>query len=723
VATPPARIDKYELIRRLGHGGMGTVYLARDPDLDRLVAIKVLRDPLFDEELLERFLREARAAAKLRHANLITIYDVGQHDHQPFMAMEYVDGTTLASVIAERQPLRLAEKLSYIEQICAGLHHAHCEGIIHRDVKPANLMLDRHRVVRILDFGIARIEGSGMTQEGAMMGTLSYMAPEQMLGRAVDYRSDIYGVGAVAYELLAYQKAFNLEAALRPRQPGDTPLPLSECCPGLSPGLEEIVMRSLASRPEERFADLEEARAAFRDVRRRIDPELQLETMPPRSRSRAPGGALTPSGSAPATILLPRHTPRGLDAGFEPTLQRTPAPSATATPAVVRAAAPLPAPSPWPRIALAAAGMALLGTIVMGVSWWRAGDETPPASATPAESRASTPVSPRVSAGVASPAGPVAPAETPPTVPSPGAAGAALQARLDGITAAYRSGDLTAALEQIAPTLATSDDERVRRLAKTIATSAYQLMTGAARAAGAQNASTLSPGPFGAGERSRKLAEEALRRTDYVGVGTYALAAAGSYRRAETEALAAVAATAAAPQPAIVPTASVPPPVSAPVAASAPPSPAPAPVAAPPAAAAVTAPVTPPVAAAAAPVALDAERSGIMRALTRYQEAYRERSVKLLRDVYPSLPRETGQRLDRSFNDCRAYEVSFLNPQVALAPDDPTSATVNVRSTYTCQPRSRQPAQPASVQDVFLLRKLGDAWLIENAGVMDTGRR
>ena len=112
-----------------------------------------------------------------------------------------------------------------------------------------------------------------------------------------------------------------------------------------------------------------------------------------------------------------------------------------------------------------------------------------------------------------------------------------------------------------------------------------------------------------------------------------------------------------------------------------------------------------------------------MRALTRYQDAYRERSVKLLRDVYPSLPRETGQRLDRSFNDCRAYEVSFLNPQVALAPDDPTSATVNVRSTYTCQPRSRQPAQPASVQDVFLLRKLGDAWLIENAGVMDTGRR
>ena len=112
-----------------------------------------------------------------------------------------------------------------------------------------------------------------------------------------------------------------------------------------------------------------------------------------------------------------------------------------------------------------------------------------------------------------------------------------------------------------------------------------------------------------------------------------------------------------------------------------------------------------------------------MRALTRYQDAYRERSVKLLRDIYPSLPRETGQKLERSFSDCRAFEVTFLNPQVALAPDDPTSASINVRSTYTCQPRSRQPALPASVQEFFLLRKLGDAWLIENAGVMDTGRR
>src|SRR4029453_16386655 len=133
-APPPDRFDKYEVIRRLGRGGMGTVYLARDPALDRFVAIKVLRDALLDDELLERFMREARAAANLRHENLITIYEVGQQDNQPFMAMEYVDGESLDKVIAAKQPLTLTQRLDYVEQICAGLYHAHCAGIVHRDV-------------------------------------------------------------------------------------------------------------------------------------------------------------------------------------------------------------------------------------------------------------------------------------------------------------------------------------------------------------------------------------------------------------------------------------------------------------------------------------------------------------------------------------------------------------------------------------------------------------
>ncbi|MGH9204175.1 MAG: serine/threonine-protein kinase, partial [Vicinamibacterales bacterium] len=298
MSKPPAYIGKYELIRRLGHGGMGTVYLGRHPELGRLDAIKVLRDPLFDEELLERFLREARAAANLRHENIITVYDVGQHDHQPYMAMEYVDGTSLAEIIRDRQPLALGARLSYIEQICSGLHYAHNEGIVHRDIKPANLMVDRHGVIRILDFGIARIEGSGMTRDGAMMGTLSYMSPEQMLGKMVGSRSDIFAVGAVAYELLAYQQAFGrtLGDGRQHRMPDDDPRPLSELCPGLPDGLAPIVMRAMAKLPEDRFADLDEIRTAIREIRRNLDPELEQTIVTP-PRGKVPGGKTSPTPS------------------------------------------------------------------------------------------------------------------------------------------------------------------------------------------------------------------------------------------------------------------------------------------------------------------------------------------------------------------------------------------------------------------------------------------
>jgi serine/threonine protein kinase len=298
----PDRIGKYEVIRRLGYGGMGTVFLARDPDLDRLLAIKVLRDLLFDEHLLQRFLREARAAGNLRHDNIITVYDAGEHDHQPFMAMEYVDGVSFAETIRSRQPLALADKLSYLEQVCAGLHYAHSRGIIHRDVKPANLMVDRRHTVRILDFGIARVEGSGITRDGSLIGTLNYMSPEQMLGRPVDHRSDIFGFGAVAYELIAYERAFpgSVDDGLLHRLPNESPRPLSEVCPGLPPDLEPVVMRALAKLPEDRFADLDEARLAIRQIRRQLDPHVDVE---PISGSK-PGirsPLAPPSSSSPST--------------------------------------------------------------------------------------------------------------------------------------------------------------------------------------------------------------------------------------------------------------------------------------------------------------------------------------------------------------------------------------------------------------------------------------
>jgi hypothetical protein len=353
------------------------------------------------------------------------------------------------------------------------------------------------------------------------------------------------------------------------------------------------------------------------------------------------------------------------------------------------------------------------------VSWWQSGEEDAAPGATPIETSAPAPETPRAEADTARPV-PLPTPIDPRTIPAPELPRGidALQTRLDRIAATYRSGDLAGALEQIAPALTTSDDDRVRQLAKTIATAAYQMMTEAARAAGGQNASTLSPGPFGAAERSKRLSDEAQKRTDYVSAGRYALAAADNYRRAEKEALSAAPPPPAVRSPEPVTIANAPTPDAAP---------APAPVSAPPPAA-----PPPPVASPAGPApaspspataAFDAERPGIMAALNRYQEAYRQRSVELLRKVYPSLPRETGQRLDRSFDNCVAYDVTFLSPTVALGADDPTKATVNVRSTYTCQPKSRQPQQAATVQEVFQLQKFGGVWLIDSAGVMDTGRR
>src|SRR5689334_19527390 len=188
---------------------MGYLYLARDPGLDRLVAIKLLKDEYHDDqELRERFIREARSVARLRHENIIIVFDIGESDGRPFMAMEYVAGDTLAQVLRRGSAPPLLKRLIHIEELCAGLAHAHAAGIIHRDIKPANLMLDAEGVLKILDFGIARLADSGMTQGGMMLGTVNYMSPEQISGPTVDHRCDIFASGAVLYEVLALQQAF-----------------------------------------------------------------------------------------------------------------------------------------------------------------------------------------------------------------------------------------------------------------------------------------------------------------------------------------------------------------------------------------------------------------------------------------------------------------------------------------------------------------------------------
>jgi hypothetical protein len=305
-----------------------------------------------------------------------------------------------------------------------------------------------------------------------------------------------------------------------------------------------------------------------------------------------------------------------------------------------------------------------------------------------------------------------------------------LQEQLTRIDAAYRKGDVEGALVELRPVLARTTDERARTLARTIASDARRAMTTAAAGARQQKAAALSPVAFGTAERARAAAEEAFTRNDFVEAGIQAVRASANYAFAEREAVAA-AAKVVTPPPAAArtadserPQAPAPglpqTPAAAPAGVVANPPPAPVPVPQPPPVVALPQPppAAAPTPAAAAPPArasaIDVERAGLLGALNRFQDAYRNRSIRDLQAVYPSLPREERQALERSFGrDCGAVDFTYLNPQFGLNADDPTSATVTMRTTFTCQPRTGQRAQIVAGQQVFILRKAGDTWLVD----------
>jgi eukaryotic-like serine/threonine-protein kinase len=206
VSATPTAIGKYQVVERVGQGGMGTLYLARDPALDRLVAIKVLSADYTNDELRARFSREARSVSRLSHPNIVTIFEYGDFAGQPYIAMEYIAGESVAELISRRAPVPLHSKLQMMEDLCAGMAYAHRAKIVHRDIKPPNLMISAGSGrIKILDFGIARSLESGSTRTTQVLGTPSYMSPEQAKGQSVDYRGDVFAIGAVFYELLAYR--------------------------------------------------------------------------------------------------------------------------------------------------------------------------------------------------------------------------------------------------------------------------------------------------------------------------------------------------------------------------------------------------------------------------------------------------------------------------------------------------------------------------------------
>ncbi len=246
---------RYELVRPLGHGAMATVDLARDAELDRPVALKRLAENLSrDEDLRRRFVREARLAARLAHPNVVRVFDVGEDDGRPFIAMEYVEGETLAELVARRGPLPAAEAASLGVQACAGLAAAHAAGLVHRDVKPQNLLLGTDGVLKLGDFGVAvGHEGTKLTLAGTVLGTVGYLAPEQARGEQVSAAADIYALGAVLYELLAGEPARSAASLSElGAEDGFRPPDVARRLAGAPPELVEAVSACLSVEPADR---------------------------------------------------------------------------------------------------------------------------------------------------------------------------------------------------------------------------------------------------------------------------------------------------------------------------------------------------------------------------------------------------------------------------------------------------------------------------------------
>jgi serine/threonine-protein kinase len=258
---------RYEILSRVGEGGMGTVYRALDRVLARDVAIKMLREPLGGLRERKRFMREARSAAALSHPNIVTIHDFGHDQKQPFIVMELIDGSTLAALIETHQSIDVVRKLDLIREVGDGLEHAHQRRVVHLDIKPSNVIVDSRGVPKILDFGIARAWGDSNVT--SIRGTPSYMAPEQFAG-AADHRSDIFAMGALLYELLSGARAFpgSLDDGLLAHILDARYEPLPRTVLAQVPGIETVLNRTLAKDPAGRYHTIAELNAAVDDLRR-----------------------------------------------------------------------------------------------------------------------------------------------------------------------------------------------------------------------------------------------------------------------------------------------------------------------------------------------------------------------------------------------------------------------------------------------------------------------
>ncbi|MFT8674385.1 MAG: protein kinase [Acetobacter sp.] len=303
------RLGKYELRRILGKGAMGTVYEGYDPVIDRTVAIKTVRLVDADSEdaqaieELERFRREAKAAGRLQHPNIVGVFDYGETDDLAYIVMEYVDGTTLKQVLDNGERYGVEDVVRLMDALLAGLQFSHDRGVVHRDIKPANVMLTSGGEIKIADFGIARIESSSFTQAGTILGTPAYMSPEQFMGQRVDARTDIYSTGVMLYQILTGDKPFDGGlTAIMHKVLNTEPLPPSALSVAVTPALDHVVLTAMAKQPDRRYASASAFAAALRNA-------LLAEPLRANDQDTPDAGQNTTTDDDGTFIAPSRHTP------------------------------------------------------------------------------------------------------------------------------------------------------------------------------------------------------------------------------------------------------------------------------------------------------------------------------------------------------------------------------------------------------------------------------
>ena len=322
MAQHPQAIGKYRIARPLGKGAMGMVYEGFDPIIERKVAIKTILAEYLEaaemEEAIARFKREAQAAGRLQHPGIVGVYEYGQDGDMAFIVMEYVDGKELKRMLADGKRLEPIDVFEIMKQLLGALDYSHKQGVVHRDIKPANLMILPGPKVKVMDFGIARLESSSLTQAGTVVGTPTHMSPEQLMGLPTDGRADLWSSGVILYELLTGVSPFLAEtpATVMHNVLQRDPAKPSTLNPAIPAGFDAVVARALAKKADDRFQTAREFQAALvhalqgktmRDVDRTLSPAEAARHATRSAMARAPALALSPEALAEIESSLSRH--------------------------------------------------------------------------------------------------------------------------------------------------------------------------------------------------------------------------------------------------------------------------------------------------------------------------------------------------------------------------------------------------------------------------------